>query len=83
MDIFLIRHGMTPGNREHRYIGRTDEPLSEEGRAALLPPAWADQVESVCVSPMLRARQTACGLQLLGCRDGVEGFFIARMRRVR
>ena len=31
----------------------------------------------------LRARQTACGLQLLGCRDGVEGFFIARMRRVR
>ena len=31
----------------------------------------------------LRARQTPCGLQLLGCRDGVEGFFIARMRRVR
>lgn len=31
----------------------------------------------------LRERQTACGLQLLGCRDGVEGFFIARMRRVR
>lgn len=31
----------------------------------------------------LRARQTPRGLQLLGCRDGVEGFFIARMRRVR
>lgn len=31
----------------------------------------------------LRERQTPCGLQLLGCRDGVEGFFIARMRRVR
>ncbi|MCI6040004.1 MAG: 16S rRNA (cytosine(967)-C(5))-methyltransferase RsmB, partial [Clostridiales bacterium] len=31
----------------------------------------------------LRARQTPCGLQLLGCRDGVEGFFIARMRRMR
>lgn len=31
----------------------------------------------------LRVRQTPCGLQLLGCRDGVEGFFIARMRRVR
>ena len=31
----------------------------------------------------LRARQTPCGLQLLGCRDGMEGFFIARMRRVR
>lgn len=31
----------------------------------------------------LRERQTPFGLQLLGCRDGVEGFFIARMRRVR
>ena len=31
----------------------------------------------------LRRRQTPLGLQLLGCRDGVEGFFIARMRRAR
>jgi len=31
----------------------------------------------------LRKLQTPDGLQLLGCRDGVEGFFIARMRRVR
>lgn len=31
----------------------------------------------------LRRRQTQYGLQLLGCRDGVEGFFIARMKRVR
>lgn len=31
----------------------------------------------------LRKQQTENGLQLLGCRDGVEGFFIARMRRVR
>ena len=28
-------------------------------------------------------QQGAYGMQLLGCRDGVEGFFIARMRRVR
>ena len=31
----------------------------------------------------LLEKQTENGLQLLGCRDGVEGFFIARMRRVR
>ena len=31
----------------------------------------------------LRKLQGSHGLQLLGCRDGVEGFFIARMRRVR
>ena len=33
IELYLIRHGMTPGNVEHRYIGRqTDEPLSEDGR---------------------------------------------------
>ena len=32
--IFLIRHGLTPGNKERRYIGlHTDEALSAEGRA--------------------------------------------------
>jgi len=31
----------------------------------------------------LRRQQTPDGLQLLGCRDGVEGFFIARMKRVK
>ena len=31
----------------------------------------------------LRRLQGPYGLQLLGCRDGVEGFFIARMRRTR
>ena len=35
-DMALIRHGMTPGNEEHRYIGRTDEPLSQKGREQLL-----------------------------------------------
>lgn len=30
--IYLIRHGKTSGNLEKRYIGRTDEELSQEGR---------------------------------------------------
>ena len=30
MWIDLVRHGMTRGNEERRYIGITDEPLSEE-----------------------------------------------------
>ena len=30
-DIYLIRHGKTVGNMEKRYVGRTDEPLCEEG----------------------------------------------------
>lgn len=33
--IYLIRHGLTKGNTEARYIGHTDEPLSEEGKAQI------------------------------------------------
>lgn len=36
MQILWIRHGMTPGNEERRYIGRTDESLSASGVAELL-----------------------------------------------
>lgn len=33
--IYLIRHGLTKGNTEARYIGHTDEPLSDEGKAQI------------------------------------------------
>lgn len=57
-----MRHGATAGNEEHRYVGRrTDEPLSDAGRAQC---AWAQlpvmqPVGVVYASPLLRARQTA------------------------
>ena len=35
MKIYMIRHGKTAGNLKGRYIGKTDEPLCEEGRAEL------------------------------------------------
>lgn len=60
MEVILIRHGTTQGNRERRFIGRLDVPLAPEGEelarstAALLPP-----VDHLYVSPMLRTRRTA------------------------
>ncbi len=33
--IYLIRHGLTQGNTEGKYIGHTDEPLSQEGIAQI------------------------------------------------
>ena len=36
MRVLLIRHGKTKGNEEHRYIGRTDESLSEIGKKEIL-----------------------------------------------
>ena len=57
-----IRHGATPSNLEHRYVGRTEESLSREGvralreyqREALYPKAGL-----VFSSPMKRCLETA------------------------
>lgn len=60
--IWLIRHGMTAGNREQRYVGTTDEPLCEEGRQQMMakrPRIKSDAIQNVYVSPMLRCRETA------------------------
>lgn len=54
-----MRHGQTAGNLRRAYIGRTDEPLCEEGRAAAQHAGSLPQVQRVYVSPLLRARQTA------------------------
>ncbi len=65
IELYLIRHGATKANREHRYLGRTEEPLSKEGREALKAfqrkgfypdPA---SLQALFVSPMERCRETA------------------------
>ena len=68
--IHILRHGFTQANLEGRYIGSTDLPLCEEGRAQLLALRerceypWVDRVYT---SPLARAKETAellytCGL---------------------
>lgn len=59
MDLYFIRHGQTLSNREMRYLGRTDEPLSPEGMTRVKMAGRFPDVRYVAVSPMLRARQTA------------------------
>lgn len=59
MRALLIRHGKTKGNSERRYIGRTDEPLSCEGREEAEKVSPDISRKQVYVSPLLRARQTA------------------------
>lgn len=58
MNIYFIRHGMTQGNKERRYIGKTEEPLCAEGRRAL-EEKRCPQVEKVFASPRIRCRETA------------------------
>ena len=59
MDVILLRHGQTAGNRRGSYIGRTDEPLCDEGFHQAAAAGVRTDVPRVFVSPLQRARQTA------------------------
>ena len=57
--LYLIRHGATQANLEHRYCGSTDLPLSSQGRQALQ--ALSYPIPAGCrflTSGMLRTNQT-------------------------
>lgn len=58
MKLIFIRHGKTAGNCEKRYIGVTDEPLCEEGRA-FLQTKHVPAADVVIASPMRRCLETA------------------------
>ncbi|MEG1869635.1 MAG: histidine phosphatase family protein [Oscillospiraceae bacterium] len=60
--IHFIRQGLTDANIEGRYIGRTDEPLSESGFQQLeylMENCSYPFVSKVYCSPLLRCEQTA------------------------
>ncbi|MEG2596915.1 MAG: histidine phosphatase family protein [Oscillospiraceae bacterium] len=60
--IYLIRHGMTTGNMEGRYIGSTNLPLCEQGAEELekLKVSHAyPEVQKVYTSPLQRCLDTA------------------------
>lgn len=60
MQVLLVRHGKTQGNLEHRYVGRTDEPLLAEERARLMNSCYEKfHPDIVYCSKMLRCKQTA------------------------
>jgi len=52
-DLYLVRHGRASGNRQGRYVGRSDPPLTARGRReAEAVAAW---FESLFASPGLRS----------------------------
>ncbi|TDV72547.1 histidine phosphatase family protein [Pseudomonas sp. LP_7_YM] len=61
MRLYVVRHGQTQANAEHRYLGSLDPELTETGReqAVALSLELPDSIDSIVVSPLLRARQTA------------------------
>lgn len=96
-EAWLIRHAETEWSKSRRHTGRTDIPLTDEGRrvarelgAELAGRSWA----AVWTSPLSRARET-CELAGLGAsavtRDGLlewdygdyEGITTGEIRRAR
>lgn len=60
MKVYLIRHGVTPGNLEKRYVGTTDEPLTKEAVTVLKKLRNRYPIpERVVMSPLKRCCQTA------------------------
>lgn len=60
--IFLVRHGQTAWNLEHRLQGQLDSPLTAEGIAQAQRVATrliGSGIRTVCTSPLGRARETA------------------------
>ena len=73
-NVVLVRHGETEWSRDGRHTGRTDIPLTEEGRrqaAELTAALSARQFALVLSSPLQRALET-CRLAGYGARAQVR-----------
>jgi broad specificity phosphatase PhoE len=70
--IFIIRHGETEWSKNGRHTGRTDVPLTEDGRrqaSALVAKLRENRFSLVLCSPLRRARETC---ELAGFGDVAE-----------
>jgi broad specificity phosphatase PhoE len=70
--LFLVRHGETLANREYRYIGTRDDPLSAHGQTQAMQLAEALsilKVAAVYSSPLQRTYETALPI---AARHGLE-----------
>ncbi|MSO79427.1 MAG: histidine phosphatase family protein [Acidimicrobiia bacterium] len=71
-EIIVVRHGATEWSENGRHTGRTDLPLTAQGRAeaeGLRDRMSALDLELVLTSPLMRARETA---DLAGVGDRAE-----------
>jgi len=71
---FVVRHGEASGNMQMRYLGVSDEPLTDRGKfqASQVAAAFAQlSIARVASSPLRRAAETAARIQE-ACGAGLE-----------
>ena len=62
MQLYIVRHGETVWNLEHRVQGQTDVPLTDNGRKQakeLQKLVSSLNIDVVISSPLIRAKETA------------------------
>lgn len=82
LSLLLVRHGETLWNRERRFQGFSDIPLSEKGRSqarALARCLRNCRLAAVYTSDLIRARRTA---EAIAREHGVEVRVDARLREM-
>jgi alpha-ribazole phosphatase len=80
IDITFVRHGQTEWNATRRYQGRSDIPLSEEGRAqarALSSALASSAFDAVYASDLVRAVETA---RIIAAPHGLDVISDPRIR---
>lgn len=59
MKVYLIRHAKTDANKEGRFVGKIDVPVSETGRETAQALKPFENIKRIYVSPMKRTMETA------------------------
>lgn len=60
--LYIIRHGLTPANKENRFAGRSEEPLHSEGIKQIREVGRRLQqvgIKNIFSGPLCRAKQSA------------------------
>lgn len=82
MVLYIVRHGETDWNVEHRYLGSTDLPLNERGleQAAALADRFRDiPLAAVYASDLSRSYQTA---EIIGRPHGLQVSVLPELREL-
>ena len=80
--VLVARHGQTDWNRERRWQGHADRPLTPAGRAqaqALAGRLGAVRLDAICASDLRRARETA---RTVAAPHGLEVEIVPALREV-